>query len=518
MAVDLLSGRSPAQVEAVMTPDAPLAIIAGPGSGKTRVLTRRVAYRCQVGTAAPLHCLVVTFSRRAAVEMQTRLTRLGVPIGAPNGGVVVGTFHALAYAEVRRDRAERHLPAPSVLGRPARLMRPILAGLLGRRPTPEEVDGVLPSAVAGAAQELYAQAKRERQVLDLDDLLAECTRLLSEPSRRAVSAWRHRHLFVDEYQDLNPAHHRLLGAWVGDRPDLCVVGDPGQAIYGFNGASPDLFDRLADDWPGAKVLTLDENFRCSPEVVAMARAVRPEAGPAVGLPGPLPTVTGYADQEAEAAAVAMAAAGSGSTNRAVLARTNGRLRLVAGALDRLGVPWRIRDPRPLADRRDVRAALDSLPPRAPAADLGPICAEDPQLAVLAAPLAEFRSLGPGGTVGGFASWLDLAGVTADEGAPVGVDLATFHRAKGLEWDAVWVIGVDDGLVPLFNADEAEEQRLLYVALTRARDELAVSWSDLGGPSPWIPSLDVAQRSLAAELPRDEHRARWAELLELVKAS
>ncbi|MHB8467368.1 MAG: UvrD-helicase domain-containing protein, partial [Acidimicrobiales bacterium] len=296
-AASLLEGLSPAQVEAVTTTAGPLAIVAGPGSGKTRTLTRRVAYRCVSGAADASHTLVLTFSRRAAVELLGRLARLGLPTGARSCGVVAGTFHAVAWAEVSRHRAERHLAPLAILGRPARLIRPALASVTGREPSAREVDAKVTEFARVRAQGLtpddavwvaYEQAKRSRGVADLDDLMALCLRILTEdPAAGEAARWRHRHVFVDEYQDLNPAHCRLLQAWVAGRPDVCVVGDPSQAIYGFNGSVPDIFDRLDADWPGGHVVTLDDNFRSSPEIVSFAGALGAQA---IGHrpPGPVP--------------------------------------------------------------------------------------------------------------------------------------------------------------------------------------------------------------------------------------
>src|SRR5579872_6928641 len=137
MGAELLQDLSPAQIEVVTTDAAPLAVLAGPGSGKTRVLSRRVAWRCRV--VDPAHVLVLTFSRRAATELEDRLHRLGLPTGARRAGVVAGTFHAVAWAAVARHRAERGREPPAILGRPARLLTPALEAALGRRPWPSEV-------------------------------------------------------------------------------------------------------------------------------------------------------------------------------------------------------------------------------------------------------------------------------------------------------------------------------------------------------------------------------------------
>jgi len=568
--VGLLEALSADQVTAVTATDGPLAVIAGPGAGKTRVLTRRIAWRCREGHASADHTLVLTFSRRAAGELLTRLAGLGLPVGGRSGpGVTAGTFHAVALAELRRHRADRGRPPPVLLRRSTSLLGPALAAAAGFDPVPSEVRAVedelraarlagrtpatyvptgrwipAPPEAVAAAWSAYVVAKRRGGVLDLDDLLADAAALLEDDAdHRAAARWRHRHVYVDEYQDLNPAHLRLLRAWVGGRPDLCLVGDPDQAVYGFNGACAELFTRVREDWPGVRIVALAEDFRASPEIVAATEALRP--GPAAPLsspvstpvpsvpssrssrrpPGAVPRLRGFAGEDAEAAEAAAVAAellghhgpGRGWSRMAVLARTNARLRVIATALDAAGVPWRLRGERSLADLPAVRDVLDAVAAGSPAADLAeadpgdPDRRDGPETRLLASALEEFLAWSPGGTVAGFRAWLDASGPSG--GPDAGVDLATFHRAKGLEWDAVWVVGVEEGTVPIGSATApatlAEEQRLLYVAMTRAGDELGVSWA--GASSRWIAPLAAAVDALAACPGATEQRRRFARL-------
>ncbi|GAC1536790.1 MAG: ATP-dependent DNA helicase UvrD2 [Acidimicrobiales bacterium] len=573
---DLLADLSEEQAAVVTSPAAPLAIVAGPGSGKTRVLTRRIAWQIRQGRVEASHVLALTFSRRAASELGMRLRRLGLPAGARDAGVTTGTFHAVAWAELSRHRVERGQAPVSVLARPTRLLTPALTAALGRAPSATELsaaareitwarlqqlnpqgypavgqrrwrNGLTPAAIS-AAWAGYERAKRDRRVLDLDDLLETCTRLLTtDPEAGAAARWRHRHLFVDEYQDLNPAHHRLLRAWVGERPDLCLVGDPDQAVYGFNGASPDLFATVEQDWPGVEIVHLTDNFRSTPEVVALAEAVRPTRVGAlpcssVRPPGPLPVLRSYRDDHAEAQGVADAilarrAPGKALGGTAVLARTNARLRLVAAALDHAGIPWRLRDLRPLADRPPIQAWLRQLPAHAPSGDLRELVAGSVDTrptdsadglatdrAALLGALSEFASGAPAATVAGFANWLDATGITAEEGPAPGIDLATFHRAKGLEWPSIWVVGVEEGLVPLAGsggAALAEERRLLYVALTRGEEEVTISWARQrtardntvvdSQPSRWIADLGGRVATLGHSPQPPEQLARLSDL-------
>jgi DNA helicase-2/ATP-dependent DNA helicase PcrA len=232
----------------------------------------------------------------------------------------------------------------------------------------------------------------------------------------------------------------------------------------------------------------------------------------------LPVVRGFADEEEEAEAVAAVIAGRrrpgrASSGTAVLARTNARLRTVASALGRVGVPWRLRDPRPLTDRPGVRRLLAVLPPDAPVGDLVAVLSDapaEPDRDALLAALAE-QPEPAARTVAAFAAWLDASGARAVDAVEAGVELVTFHQAKGLEWPAVWVIGVEEGLVPVPSGDLEEEERLLYVALTRAEDELSVSWTAAAGPSRWIAAVAGAAAELASSPNGPEQRARLAGL-------
>jgi len=372
----VLRGLTEAQRRAVEADGEPLCVLAGAGSGKTTVLTRRVARRVLDGSADAEHTLVVTFTRKAAGELRERLVRLGV-----DGRVGTGTFHAVAYAQLRRHWADRRLRPAAVLEDPTRLLRVVtsaharvssadLAALWGevhwaqvRLVGPEQYAAHVrrsgrpgagrwsPAEIADAYR-AYAAAKKQRHVVDLDDLVSACAELLeADPAAAAAQRWRVRHLFVDEFQDVNPAQWRLLSAWLGPGRDLFVVGDPRQAIYSWNGADPTLLDRLPDLLPGTSVLRLDDNHRSTPQVVRVARAVlddaevAPHTHGATRPDGPCPVVGGFDDDEAEAAAVVRwlrLARGPGRSwsGLAVLARTNARLDPVALALGRAAIPVR----------------------------------------------------------------------------------------------------------------------------------------------------------------------------------
>ncbi|MHB8440111.1 MAG: ATP-dependent helicase [Acidimicrobiales bacterium] len=559
----LLAGLTEAQTAAVTSPATLLCVQAGAGSGKTTVLTRRVAWRAGQGDTQPDHTLVVTFTRKAAAELRSRLRRLGVH------GVEAGTFHGCAYSQLRRHWIDRGVRAPAVAADPMRLLRDVVteehcdpdvvralarelgwarARMIGPSSYPQaaaEAGRVTEetAVLLGALMGRYEQRKRRRGVIDMDDMLSDAAHLIeSDETVAAAFRWRIRHLFVDEFQDVNPAQWRLLEAWRGGRDDLCVVGDERQAVYAWNGSDPGLLARLPTMLPGMAVVHLDENHRSTGSIVNAAAAVlgsahrAPRAQP--DAEGPAPRVEVFDTDDDEAAAVvrwlrAARAPGVPWRHAAVLARTNARLDPVANALGRAGIPFR-RTSRARRDaalapllealrheprRRPLRSAVDDVAalasegvaesdfdPTGETEATRPREAPQPSAASGESAVSMLRELvdecaqqEPGPTVGIFLDWLAANPDALDEKNGLdAVTLATFHRAKGLEWRAVAVIGVESGLVPLaYATSEAardEERRLLYVALTRARRDL---WcSGAGTPSPYLRTIASAPTASA----------------------
>ncbi len=594
----LLAGCDAEQSEAITTQARPLCVLAPAGSGKTRVLTRRIAWRVNEGTASAQYVLALTFTRKAASELRGRLSRLGLAEPA-----TAGTFHAVALGELRRLAAERERPAPVVIASKARLLaaaagqdvghdRAMLADLafeiewaqaqcLTARDYPRAATKCgRPSQcdplVVAKVWKRYERDKQRRGVLDFDDLLLRCANELhNDPDFAASARWRFRHLFVDEYQDVNPAQLRLLDAWLGENDDLCVVGDPDQAIYAWNGSDPRALIDFPQRHPGSQVVRLAVNYRSTDVVQAVASSVlRGEAtlavGPAAGegpsepsaepgraLPtghprpgGPARPIVVYETDADEALGVVAElrrarSPGAPWSSLAILARTNSQLVLFERELQAAGIPFRSGGGRAFLARPTVRRALDRLtsPSGAPGfrawveelAGLGPapaVRAQDQESDRLDAPaatgdfaevapidddLAELAALGleylrsdSSPSAGGFLSWLETS-LRSDPPRQVGdaVDLLTFHRAKGLEWRVVFVTGLEEGLVPIAHARSceavAEERRLLYVACTRAMDDLRCSWArerSFGGrrsvrkPSPYLAAIEATQRDLA----------------------
>jgi DNA helicase-2/ATP-dependent DNA helicase PcrA len=523
------------QLEAVESPGRALCIVAGAGSGKTRVLTLRVAHRIRQGTADADHTAVCTFTRKAAHELRERLRLYGVPVstpapsgGVPGPGVRAGTLHQLGLTLLRRHALDTGQPPPvvaehrwravaTIVGDPstastidteigwakARCLRPELYADAAR--SAERVVAVEPGQVESAFS-AYQDSLSRRHALDLDDVLIHAADLFHDDAGFAERMrWRYRHFSVDEFQDVNPAQFRLIEALLGSGNDLCAVGDPNQAIYGWNGADPTLLTRLPQMVGGMEVVRLDENHRSTPQVVAAATAALGRSATApprsVADVGPMPVVTAFDDDTAEAEGVVSmllerAEDGASWSDQAVLARTHDQLATVARALARAGIPHRV-----------------APGPESPAGTVTGTARTDGT-----------GTDGADGAGAGAGAGTDGAGARAVVSPPSrrtprqaddAVELATFHRAKGLEWPSVHVVGLEEGFVPIVYAEStearAEERRLLYVALTRASVDLHCSWARsrrmANGrtmdrqPSPWLAAVARVSRAGTGRVPR-----------------
>lgn len=529
----LLDGLDGPQVEAVTATGGPVVVLAGAGSGKTRVLTRRIAWRILTGQTDPERVLTLTFTRKAAAELRDRQRALGLRDRVP-----AGTFHSIALAQLRQRWTERGITQPKLLDRKIRFV----AQLLGNRKAVDPIDIVaeidwararlvepegygqaaraagreppVPAEHIAEAMIRYQQEKRRKRLVDFDDLLTLALRdLRADPDYAAAVRWRHRHFYVDEFQDVNPLQHALLQEWLGDRDDLFVVGDPNQAIYGWNGSDPNLLQDMSEDGE-ATVVRLDDNYRSTPQVLRLAAASLSDdrSGSrrfqlrAHRSPGPLPTVSAHPTDRAEAAAIAEVARHLKTGDRpwsdqAVLVRTNAQLVLIEEALTQVGIPARVRSgPGPLGspevkaelkvigrDGIDLIQCLEELDERlaglAERPPTGPAAERAANLTALSTLIHEYvitedRPSGPG-----LLAWLTTMSHQGGSGGVDGidaVDLSTFHGAKGLEWPIVHIAGLEDGFVPIAYAStaaqRAEERRLLYVALTRAEEHLHLSWA------------------------------------------
>ena len=528
----LLEGLNPQQTRAVTATTSPLCILAGAGSGKTRVLTRRIAWRAATGDLDPRHVLALTFTRKSAGELTQRLRSLGL-----RDSVAAGTFHSVAYAQLRGRWADRGITPPTLLDRKVGFVLRLLTGAEKNIPAIDIVSEIewakarmiepekyaAASVAAGRRPPMdpneiarifgrYEDARRDQRLIDFDDILRVCRRdLLSDSEFAASQQWRFQHLFVDEFQDVNPLQHALLNAWRGDRLDLCVVGDPNQAIYAWNGADPELLRRFPRDFPTAEVVRLTENYRSTPQILAVANAVLAGSGRSVDLAGsltatrndgPVPVVQSYETDSAEAKGIARSVRdhhgpGARWSGQAVLVRTNAQIPAIEEAFTTAQIPFRVRGAAPLLEQPEIKAALaemrrstgpfeDALADLAVSVDSTEATgdrAEERRANVdaLVQLGRDYVSVETGPSMPGFYAWL-AATTRADQPDRWGdaVEITTFHAAKGLEWPIVHLGGIEQGLVPIGHAKTgealSEELRLFYVAITRAERELVCSWA------------------------------------------
>jgi len=554
----------------------PVAIIAGAGSGKTRVITHRIAYGIATGDYDASTSVAVTFTTKAAGEMTRRLRTLQVP------SVRVRTFHSAALRQLRYywpAVAGGQLPqlvssksalvgsAAATMGLPnataavrdfaaeiewakVHCLTPsgyVAAAQAAGRPMPAD----LKPAVMADLFAAYEQRKDTVGAMDFEDVLLLIAALL-EREPRVTHHLRPalRHITVDEYQDISPLQQRVLDGWLGDNQNICVVGDPAQTIYGFAGATSSHLTEFAQRYPQAEVVRLARTYRCSPQIVDVANRVLVGAGASLQLrsqrpPGAAVQVTAYPDASAEADAVAAAieqliSTGMPAAEIAVLVRINAMTEPFEDAFSRRGVPYHVSGTTGFFARPEVRKALTLI--------RGAAVAEGPDIDVAETVSALLVGSGwspqpPLGTGSVRAQWESLAalldnakrwaaenpaGSLADYGAELadraerqdapdgaGVTVASLHSAKGAEWRAVFLAGINEGVLPHSSAqqsgDVAEEQRLFYVGITRAADFLAVSYhqaSANGRPrraSRFLGDLDHASPSAPARKVRRTSR-------------
>jgi DNA helicase-2/ATP-dependent DNA helicase PcrA len=520
----------------------PVCVIAGAGTGKTRAITHRIAYAAAIGTMDPQKILALTFTARAAGEMRARLRTLGVPT------VAARTIHSAALKQLLFfwptvfggrtpdlitskgsfiSEAVRRAGLTSEIATHNReLMRDIATEIEWAKVSqvaPEDFVNEISQRMTKPRfnpehlvqlYTAYESIKKQELAIDFEDVLLLTAAMLEEERdvRERVQD-QYRYFTVDEYQDISPVQQRLINAWLGTRSDICVVGDPAQTIYSFAGATPVFLNTFTQRFPEAQVIRLSTGYRSTPEITFAANSILRVGSMGQELTafndhGSKPSVQGFKDEYSEISGVlqeitGLLGAGIQPQEIAILARTNSQLSAFERAMNKLGIPYQVRNTERFFERTDVREFLKQVRQ----ASVIPVEGSSwiDELRTIAQPFLT------GESIDGIAALLHL-GRELDGNPtfapktlrgylrevedrvqqnnpptmPV-ITLATLHAAKGLEWERVYLIGASEGILPLASgggatgagnltdAVIAEERRLFYVGMTRAKADLHITY-------------------------------------------
>ena len=543
MAVDskqILTELDAEQLAVVTAIRGPVCVIAGAGTGKTRVITNRIAHAINSGVTDPTKVLALTFTARAAGEMRARLRALGVP------NVSARTFHSAAIKQLLYfwpyafggqfptllttksgfvsqaiERAEVAVPAQAAVLREiageiewAKVLeispenyheKAIESNRLVKLPNNKSANENL--GMISQVYEAYESLKRQERTLDFEDVLLLTVGMLEED--RAVRERirdQYRYFTVDEYQDVSPLQQRLLNLWLGNREEICVVGDAAQTIYSFAGATSNFLLNFKNRFPNAQVFRLSTGYRSTPEIINSANKILRVANlvsdhgielQSVNTHGEKPLVNGFSSAADEIAYVATEVkkqidSGIDSSDIAILARTNAQLDQVKSALNNLRVASQIRSGERFFERVDVRDAMrlirgaSVLPSEGGDwfADLVSVLQPFGDADYVTAFLRLARSIKDNGGENMRAFLREIEDRAEQNNPPIlpGVTLSTLHGAKGLEWDHLYLIGISEGVLPMGN-DLNEERRLFYVGVTRAKQRIHITYA--GKPSVFL---------------------------------
>lgn len=522
----------------------PICVIAGAGTGKTRAITHRIAYAAAIGTMDPQKVLALTFTARAAGEMRARLRSLGVPTVAARtlhsaalkqllffwptvfGGRtpdLITSKSGFITEAIRRAGLSSSL---SITNR--ELMRDVASEIEWAKVSeiaPEDFLNEIAQRVTKPrvnAEQLvqlyvaYESIKKQELAIDFEDVLLLCAAMVEEEREvRERIQNQYRYFTIDEYQDVSPVQQRLINAWLGTRNDICVVGDPAQTIYSFAGATPVFLNTFTQRFPDAEVIRLSTGYRSTPEITFAANSLLRSGSmgqelTAINSHGSKPLVQGFKDESAEIAGVsreinALLAAGTEPQEIAILARTNNQLKAMEREFIREAIPYQVRNTERFFDRTDVRDFLKHVRQASVIPSEGSEWIDE--LRSIAQPfltgesidgIAALLHLGreldsdpqfqPKSLRGYLREVEDRVSQNNPPTMPV-ITLATLHAAKGLEWERVFLIGASEGILPLTNSATltdamlAEERRLFYVGMTRAKADLHISYR--GEPSRFI---------------------------------
>ena len=537
-AEDILNALDEEQREAAQSLIGPTVILAGAGTGKTRTITHRIAYGILRGDFSENRVMALTYTNRAAGELRARLRGLGVH------SVNAKTFHAAALSQLEyfwRDffgiEAPRVLDSKSkAIGKAAEALkirldantiRDIASEIEWRKYSMLSLEEYLDEistrpVIQGLApirsyeiQIAYEDAKVKAKQIDWEDVLLLCTGMLkSEPRALAHVHQQYRFFTVDEYQDISKLQQELLDTWLGDRSDLCVVGDPNQTIYSFSGANASFLENFESRYPGANVIELTKNYRSTPEIIGVANRIRGnqkfEPLEAVRPRGIEPQVLEFQDREKECDFVAnkikdLLSSGMKASQIAVLYRINAQSEHIENALSKAGVEYQVRGGQRYFSRPEIMSAVRMV--RAEAANPTGKALYETVSAIARslgwqsiAPNVSGRALeewealnslvqiadelGEEATIQSFANELEERQRSQHEPTRESITLSTIHAAKGLEYKAVFIVGAVEGYMPISYAKTelqiSEEQRLFYVGVTRAKDLLYITWAQRDG--------------------------------------
>ena len=536
LAEEILAALDPDQRAVALATRGPVCVIAGAGTGKTRAITHRIAYAVAIGTMDPTKVLALTFTAKAAGEMRTRLRALGVPT------VAARTIHAAALKQLLyfwptvfggrtpdlittktgflTEAINRAGLTDSLRASNRELMRDLASEIEWAK-----VSQVAPTdyiAEVSARQQkprvnpeqmvqiytAYESIKKEELAIDFEDVLLLCAAMLEqEPDVRERVQDQYRYFTIDEYQDISPVQQRLINAWLGNRQEICVVGDPAQTIYSFAGATPTFLNSFTQRFPEAEVIRLTTGYRSTPEIIFAANALLRHGQMGQELVahnghGSKPIVSSYQDEGAEVAGIlneisTLLSDGTPPQEIAILARTNSQLATAEKALRNANLPYQVRNTEKFFERKEIRDFLSQVRK----ASVIPSDGWIDELRTLAQPYLT------GDAIDGIAALLHLARELDSDPTfepktlrtylrevedrvqqnnpptmPV-LTLATLHAAKGLEWERVFLMGASDGQLPLAGSDTEEERRLFYVGITRAKADLHISYQRT--PSPFL---------------------------------
>lgn len=538
---EILAQLDPQQQQAAQYLSGPVCIRAGAGSGKTRTITHRIAYGIARGDYPPNSVLAVTFTAKAATEMRYRLHQLGAD------KVTVNTFHAEALKQIRY-----YWPTavggnlPKIIEYKASLIATALhqLKLANDKNTVRDISAELEWAAVNMIEaenypkqasqrtlppgiekdkmvqiiQTYRQIKQQRNGIDFEDILLICAGMILErPDIAAQIRQKYQYIIVDEYQDLSPLQFFLLDQWLGENQNICVVGDASQTIYSFAGASPKYLLQFAQKWPKTRSFKLENNYRSTPEIVALANQIisadQSTAENAITLKSQKPSgksisIKEYQTDQEETQQVAehiktILLAGEKAKNIAILYRTNMQAIPLEQALTALGIPFNVKGDKPFFQHTEILKTINSLRRKQkiqPNTDIIEAVTDaiieqgwrqNPSEKLSKSLLEKQQNLNELLNIAKeqeekllnlleFLEYLDKLMKFEHSPATDKITLCSAHTAKGLEWKIVYLIGASEGLIPFVRAkteeEKREERRLAYVIVTRAQEELHISYA------------------------------------------